>query len=79
VPVGGTLATRGEAPKMNQSSMPRLYLVAVAERRAATDAARPSKRASVGRGQKIVYLFDQPRFGRVIPFPDRTPPGPAAA
>jgi hypothetical protein len=67
---------------MYQPSMPQLHLVAAADvagRRATADRDRQVKLALVERRPKIVHLFDRPILGRVIRFPDRTPPAPEAA
>ena len=67
---------------MYQPSMPQLHLVAaadVAERRATADRDRQVKLVLVERGPKIVHLFDRPLVGRILRFPDRTPPAPEAA
>ena len=67
---------------MNQHTPIQLHDVAaaiLAERRAQADRERFLKQASTARRPKIVTFPTLASMGRVLSFPDRTPPAPEAA
>jgi hypothetical protein len=83
VPDGGTIATDAEEPPaMSQHTPIQLHDVAaaiLAERRAQADRERFLRQASAARPSKIIAFPIRPTLGRLLVFPDRTPPAPEAA
>ena len=67
---------------MNQNTPIQLHDVAaaiLAERRAQADRERFLRQASVARESKIIAFPTRSTLGRLLAFPERTPPAPEAA